>query len=196
MNKTKLNFSIFPSSLFFGIATVFLGWCAHTDLAFAETGSIQSYGQQSSFENENRLGLGAMLGVPTGLCAKYRLTSGSSVDFGLAFSFNNYIEVFSDYLYQFPGAFSRESATSAEFTPYIGVGAVIFSNTAGVNAPDSHYFSSNNANADLGVRFPLGIEWLPRRVHLGVFGELVPGIGIVPGTFAFIEGDVGVRYYL
>jgi hypothetical protein len=140
-------------------------------------------------------GLGVVIGEPTGLSAKYWLTSKHAIDFGLAYSFNSFVEVFADYLFHFPGVFGASSQFTTQLTPYIGIGGIFFGSTNGVNSRNNHYFTSDGSTAGLGLRLPLGIEWSPMDPPIGVFVELVPGLGIIPSTFGFLEAGIGVRYY-
>jgi hypothetical protein len=145
-------------------------------------------------------GLGVVLGEPTGLSAKYRITSRDAVDFGLAYSFNDFFAIFSDYLFHFPGVIPRPSGSASgatfvsELTPYVGIGAIAFFNTASARN-DRKFFTGDGSSAGLGLRIPLGIEWRPHYPPLGIFLELVPGVGIVPSTFGFFEAGIGARFY-
>lgn len=137
-------------------------------------------------------GLGVILGEPSGLTAKYRVSPKNAFDAGLAFSFNSFVMVYGDYLWQFRGAFAGKSGERfvRELTPYVGAGLSLFMASAGGNR-----FYTGTSTAGLGIRIPLGIEWTPAEPPLGVFVELVPGLGIVPSTFGFFQGGAGVRYY-
>ncbi len=140
-------------------------------------------------------GLGIVIGEPTGLSAKLWLDQKHALDFGLSFSFNDYFLIFSDYLFHFPGAFGRSSAFVTELTPYVGIGGVLaFANDRRLDR-DRHFFGRERDTLGLGVRVPLGIEWIPSKAPLGVFLELVPGIALAPATDAFFEGGLGIRYY-
>lgn len=139
------------------------------------------------------LGLGIVLGEPSGLSAKYWLHSRDALDFGLAYSFNSFFAIFADYLYHFPGAFAAQKAPISQITPYVGIGAIFFTDTSSART-SSRYFTSTNS-AGLGLRIPLGLEWRPSSTPLGIFLELVPGMGIIPATFGFLEGGIGARFY-
>ena len=140
-------------------------------------------------------GLGVVIGEPTGLSAKLWLDQKHAIDFGLSFSFDDYFLIFSDYLFHFPGAFGRSSAFVTELTPYIGIGGVLAFANDRRRDRDRHFFGRERDTLGLGVRVPLGIEWIPSKAPLGVFVELVPGIAIAPATDAFFEGGIGIRYY-
>lgn len=139
---------------------------------------------------------GLVLGEPTGFTAKHGLSSRSAVDAGLAFSFDRFFLVYSDYLWHFPGGFATRSSEPfvQQLTPYVGAGGVLlFSTDSGRN--DGKFFTSGGSSVGFGIRVPLGIEWKPGSPPLGVFAEMVPGIGVVPSTFGFLEGGIGARWY-
>lgn len=140
------------------------------------------------------LGIGIVLGEPTGLSGKYWLTSRHALDFGLGYSFNSFVYVFADYLFHFPGTFGASSQFVAQLNPYIGIGGIFLGSTAG-SGSNGRYFTSGGSSAGVGMRLPLGIEWTPGEPPLGIFIELVPGLGIIPSTFGFFEGGIGIRYY-
>ena len=140
------------------------------------------------------LGLGVVIGEPTGLSAKYFLDRHHAIDAGLAYSFSQFIYIFADYLFHFPGTFGASSTFATQLSPYLGIGGIFLGSTEG-SRRDGKYFTSSGSSAGLGMRLPLGIEWKPAFPTLGVFVELVPGLGLIPSTFGFIEGGIGIRYY-
>lgn len=138
------------------------------------------------------LGLGIILGEPTGFTAKLYQGRSNAFDFGLAYSFGSFMLIYSDYLWHFPGAFGKGQPVVAELSPYVGLGGLLFISSVD-NRKGKAYFDSS---VGFGARIPLGIEWLPGRAPLGVFVEVVPGIGVIPGAFAFVQGGIGIRIYL
>ena len=146
----------------------------------------------SAQDSSRPFGLGIILGEPTGLSAKYYLSSRNAIDGGLAYSFNNFIYIFADYLFHFPGAFGGSTRFSSELSPYLGIGAIFLGSTNSGSRNRAYFSDSSGA---LGMRLPLGIEWSPSEHPIGIFIEVVPGLGIIPGTFGFIEGGIGGRYY-
>jgi hypothetical protein len=142
------------------------------------------------------LAAGATLGSPTGLTGKLWLDRKSAVDLGLAFSFDSFFLVYADYLAHFPSGFAgRETpAFFRELTPYFGIGGVLFISTNSLRH-DGRYFTAGGSSAGLGVRIPLGIEWRPVDPRLGVYVEIAPGVGVVPSTFGFLQGGLGIRFY-
>jgi hypothetical protein len=137
-------------------------------------------------------GLGLVLGEPTALTLKYDQSENDAFDAGLAFNFDKWVLVYGDYQYKFAGAIR----TLPQFTPYIGIGAVIVGSNRSIDDTRHYqYFtSSTDSKWALGVRVPLGIEWRP-NAPIGVFAEIAPGISLIPSTTSFIQGGVGIRYF-
>lgn len=138
--------------------------------------------------DDRGLGLGVIIGEPTGLTAKVWRSAKGAFDVGLAYSFDEYLMTYADYLGNFPGAFAGSSKFSKELVPYIGVGAVL-----ALGEKSQGTFRGDDVG--LGVRVPFGIEWLPRDYRFGVFLELVPGMSIIPDTDGLLQGGLGIRYY-
>lgn len=154
---------------------------------------LKSWAMESAESSSGRLGLGVVFGDPTGLSVSYKQDSRNEFDGGLAYSFSNFVLIFADYHVRFQRAFSSTSLASAGIVPYLGVGGVLF--VASQSQRTNGTFFSNSSSAGFGVRIPFGAEWFPRQTPLGIFAELVPGLGLVPGVFGFFQGGVGIRYY-
>jgi len=129
-------------------------------------------------------GLGIILGEPTGLTAKFWTKPDRAVDAGVAFSFDRFVFLYGDYLFHFK--------SYSGVRPYAGIGLGML-----ISSGDSKgkYFSDTRNSVGLGVRIPLGAEWLIPNAPFGVFAELVPGLGLVPGTYGFFQGGIGARFY-
>lgn len=142
------------------------------------------------------LGLGIILGDPTGFTGKYWTGPRSALDFGLAFAFGDYFLLYGDYLYHFPGAFGASSEFARGLTPYFGIGGLVAVSTDDRTRHDRRVvFRDTDSSVGLGLRIPVGLEWKAPDVPVGVFGELVPGMSVAPNTDAFLEGGIGARYY-
>lgn len=139
--------------------------------------------------------LGIILGEPTGISGKYFFNGHEAVDVALAFSLSDFFLLHADYLYHFTNAFGRKSTVAAQIQPYLGVGGVLFISTRSTRTEKKFFADSTSSSVGLGIRVPLGLEWSPVHSRLGVFAELAPGIGIVPSTFGFLQGGIGIRYY-
>lgn len=130
-------------------------------------------------------GLGLILGEPTGITGKMWTSQDRAIDAGIAFSFDEFVFLYSDYLFHFKSI--------SGIRPYAGIGGGLLISSGGKKGK---YFDENDGGIGLGVRIPLGAEWFVPDAPFGIFAELVPGIGLVPGTYGFFQGGVGARFYL
>ena len=124
-------------------------------------------------------GIGAILGQPTGISAKYWTTSSTAFDFGLGYSFekNSRMHLHADYLFHTKDIFN----STENFSLYYGPGARLR--------------LVENGDSRLGVRFDVGIVWIPRNSPIDVFVEIAPLLDIIPETDFSFNGGIGVRYF-
>ena len=123
---------------------------------------------------QHPIGLGVMLGAPSAVTGQYWFSPKNSVAAGIAGYFN-YVMGYGDYLYHFPQAFKNP-----EFSPYVGPG-VFISNWLG--------------GASIGARVTMGAQWFPKKLPVGFFLEIAPGITVIPLAFLHFSGGVGARYF-
>lgn len=153
------------------------------------TRSTTTASRPSSTTKSGNFGLGVMLGDPSGLTAKVWTSRATAFQLGLSYSWGDYFAILGDHLWHFPNALAGAGGGANQFVPYLGLGAVLFFDD------DGNFRDRNDRDVALGARIPLGIEFLPRAIPLGVFAEVVPGVGIVPDVFGFVQGDIGARFY-
>ncbi len=122
------------------------------------------------------VGLGVVLGDPTGVTAKFWQNGGRAIDLGVGF--NNNVTVYGDYLWHSYTVFRQPS--SGRLPAYLGVGAQLG--------------NSSRNNSSLGLRGVAGLAyWLPRD-PLEIFLELVPVLHFSQGGTELNAG-LGLRYY-
>jgi len=138
-------------------------------------------------------GLGVVFGEPTGITAKFWQGSSAAFDAGVAYAWSDYFLFYGDYLQHFPALFGNSTPFVSQLKPYVGIGAVMIISDRGNRR--GGWFGDDDASLGLGARIPLGVEWLAPTVPLGVFVELVPGVGVFPRVFGFFNGGIGIRYY-
>ncbi len=133
-----------------------------------------------NFAQQKGFGLGVVLGEPTGISAKYWLSSGTALDFGLGYSFtssNSVFDFYADYVFH-----SSDMINSTEnFVVYYGPGARLK--------------IREDADSRLGVRGVIGILWIPRGTSFDVFVEVAPILDIIPATKFDFSGGIGGRYF-
>jgi hypothetical protein len=147
-----------------------------------------------SFAREGNFGLGAIIGAPTAITGKYYMNREEAIDGGFAYNSHDYVLFYGDYLRHFPGGFGHQSRFVSELVPYVGIGAVLALDTDSSRRNDK-YFADANDDWGLGVRIPLGVEWISPKFPLGIALEIVPGLIVIPGTDSFVQGGIAFRYY-
>lgn len=122
-------------------------------------------------------GAGLLIGEPTGLSAKYWLSSNDALDGGVAWSMTNgWFHIHADYIRHF---FDVIPVEVGQLPLYAGIGARIGFGT----------------DVIIGARIPLGINYLFEDYPLDIFLEVVPGILLTPDTKFDMGGGIGVRYW-
>ena len=132
-----------------------------------------------SFAQSKGFGLGILIGQPTGISAKYWTSGSTAFDFGVGYSFEKYsrMHLHVDYLFHTKSVFN----TTENIALYYGPGARL-----------KLY---EHADSRLGVRFNVGIVWIPRNSPVDVFVEIAPLLDIIPETAFSLNGGIGVRFF-
>ena len=123
-------------------------------------------------------GIGIILGDPTGLSAKLYTGSNNAFDFAAAWSFKGpgHLLLQADYVWH--SSLSRTS--SGLFALYYGIGGrIIFSD-----------------DPNVGVRIPVGIDYIFSNAPVDIFLEVVPVLDLIPSTDFDLNGGIGVRFWL
>lgn len=126
---------------------------------------------------QGKFGLGLIVGEPTGISGKMKISSENAFDGAVGWSFNKYgaIHVHADYLYNMV-------KLGQDLPLYVGVGGRI-------------KLSSGTDESRLGARVPIGIVYEPSSKPFDLFIETVPMLDIVPTTEFNWNAAAGVRYY-
>jgi hypothetical protein len=137
------------------------------------------------------VGIGVIVGAPTGLDAKIRLDKSSSIDAAVGLGFYAGLDAFADYLYE-GGDFWKATGEDAKDSEgahlawYIGAGGRFFS------WRNSH----DHSVYEIGARVPVGIELgFETLKPLELFFEVAPGVVIVEHPGVSVDADVGVRWF-
>ena len=129
------------------------------------------------------VGLGVIVGEPTGLSLKFWQSRTSAIDFGAAWSFsdNSAFHLHGDVLFH---KFDLIHVDKGQLPFYFGIGARV----KFVDTPDDDVL--------VGLRIPLGLDYLfGGGTPLDVFFEVVPIVDLVPDTDASLNASVGLRYW-
>ncbi len=124
------------------------------------------------------LGVGIIVGEPTGVTAKYWLDRTNALDGALAWSFleDGSLYLHANYIHHH---FEVIELSSGEMPLYYGGGLKM-------------KFASDFI---LGLHVPLGIAYHFEEAPLDVFLEIRPGLNLIPETRFDMSGGIGVRYY-
>jgi hypothetical protein len=128
-----------------------------------------------------KVGLGFILGEPTGVDMKFWIANEHALEFGAAWSLSgdNQFHFQGDYLFHRFGLIKID--TGDDFPLYFGVGGrVIF---------------RDNAKDTVGIRFPVGLDYIWKNYPFDVFGEIVPILDVAPDTDFDLEGAIGARFW-
>lgn len=140
---------------------------------------ISSLGFQKAYADN---AIGAVIGDPTGLSARFGLDNSHSIEGALAYSVGRYrgLHIHGTYLWDKARAFET---TEGPLYMYYGIGARLIS----INHGDH--------DGDLAVapRAPLGILYNFNNPNIEIFGELSLAIDLTPSTDVDIDAGIGVR---
>lgn len=128
---------------------------------------------------QGKYGLGIIVGEPTGISGKMKLTPTTAFDGAIGWSFNKYgaIHLHADYLY-------NAVKLGPEFPLYIGIGGRIKLSE-----------KDKSEESRLGVRFPVGVVYQPATKPFDIFFETVPMLNLTPKSDFDWNAAAGVRYY-
>ncbi len=132
-----------------------------------------------AFATENRLGLGAMFGNPTGLSGKYWLDDNHAVDAGMGLSLGSgsNFSIHSDYLFHKEDFLYLNDVYPLDL--YYGIGGrMAFSDSI-----------------EIGARVPVGVAYKFNDKLADLFTEIAPIADFIGRTGLELHLLVGSRYY-
>jgi hypothetical protein len=121
---------------------------------------------------------GIILGEPTGFSMKFWTTWNTGLDIGLAWSFgdNGHVHLHADYLFHNFNVFEIDEG---DLPVYFGIGGRV---------------RLEDDDSRVGLRIPIGMEYILADTPLSFFFELVPIVDFAPETEGSFNGGLGVRY--
>jgi hypothetical protein len=151
--------------------------------SIAIAGHVQGKGKDG-------IGVGVMVGEPTGLSLKKWIEASHALDAGVAWSFseNASLHFHGDYLFHRFDILSIPELSGALPIHY-GLGFRIKLKESNQGR------GRNNDDAMIGVRIPVGVSYLLPDVPIDVFAEIVPVFDVAPKSEFSLNAAIGVRYY-
>jgi len=127
-----------------------------------------------------KFGVGIIAGEPTGITIKYMLDDKSAIDAGVGWETggDNEFHIYGDYLYHMNDLIK---VTHGKLPLYFGGGL--------------RFIDREKKKDKLGIRIPVGIEYLFKDLPLGAFFELVPILNLTPDTDFDFEAGIGIRFF-
>ncbi len=124
-------------------------------------------------------GFGIIVGEPTGISIKYK----NFPVLGFAWSVDNHFHMHCDY-------WIHHSAIDKSLNWYAGAGGKfrVFKNDS------RHRGKNDDSRVGIGIRVPFGLQYFINN-NIEVFGEVVPGISLIPSTEFDVDAGIGARYY-
>lgn len=147
-----------------------------------------------AWAQNHKLGLGAVIGDPTGLTGKYLMKRNTSLEATISF--------FGDKSFYIHGAYIQEKPNFFEIDGeplglYYGIGPRIINFRSGYG-PYRGLFGTNytgTSRTSIAARAPLGVNYQFEDPRLEVFGEVALALDVIPFTDADFDLGIGLRYY-
>lgn len=142
-------------------------------------------------QSQPRIGVGLILGEPTGLSAKYWLSDAHAIDAAAAWSFdeNDAFQLHGDYLWH-RYEWLMPKNIRGTLPVYFGIGARLKLQDEG--GPGDRHNQDENI---FGIRVPLGVNYLPYNGPFDLFAELVPILNLAPDSDLAFSAALGARLY-
>lgn len=139
---------------------------------------------------QGRVGIGFIIGDPTGFSLKYKISNMNSLDGALGFSPFDRFRIHADYLW-----ISRPfSDQQFSFTYGAGV-AIGFGSSDYIVSRGRHVYFSRDVPTGFGVRVPVGLSYMIPRSPVELTLELAPMVIFAPDGGVGIDGGLAVRFY-
>ncbi len=130
-------------------------------------------------EEKNEIGLGLVLGRPSGVNAQFFWTKRSAVDFTAAWWFHDWFFAAADYQ-----VYDYILDSPREWRWYYGGGAFMATGLG------------KHRSGEFGLRIPLGIRYGFRHSPLEIWGEVAPGLRLIDRTEPELQGGIGLTFWI
>jgi len=135
----------------------------------------------ASAQDDKYFGIGFIVGEPTGIDAKIFLNNTNALEFGAAWSLDHddAFHLQGDYLWHRYNLIDLDSQD--ELPLYFGIGA--------------RMVLLDEADDVVGIRFPVGLDYLFYNYPFDIFAAIVPILDVAPETDVDLEGCIGARFW-
>lgn len=131
-------------------------------------------------KSKHNIGLGVIVGEPTGLSFKFWNKKTTAIDAGAAWSFvrDGYFQVHGDIIFH---SFNLFRVKTGRMSLFYGVGARLK--------------FAEGQDTTVSLRIPIGLAYEFEKTPIELFLEIVPMLDLVPATEVNLAGAVGFRYF-
>ena len=138
-----------------------------------------------------QLGIGIILGEPTGLSFAYRLSRKNFLSTALTWSVkDDEFRVYMDYYFR-KWNLTKDEFKEVDFPVQIGIGL-----KGGVsNEKENSFSTEEKMEAAASLRFPFGMSGVWLNYPFEIFLEIAPGMKLIPEPEFDLDGGLGVRYF-
>ena len=138
----------------------------------------------SAVSQQRDFGLGFIIGEPTGISWKAWTGGSTALAGAAAWSFGNRdaFQLHVDYLFH---NFRLFKVSKGRLPFFYGLGVRV----------RFHEKREEDDDTVIGVRFPLGLEYLFASPSVGIFAEIVPILDLAPATDFDLNAAIGFRIY-
>jgi hypothetical protein len=131
----------------------------------------------TNLEGRDEVGLGVILGEPSGLHGTFYWGQQQAIDVTAAWSFHDWFMLAGDMQF-----YNYIPNSPHEWRWFYGAGAYL-----AVPSNDQGVF---------GVRIPLGLKYRFPHSPVDVYAEIVPALKLVPETEAVLQGGLGITFWV
>jgi hypothetical protein len=143
---------------------------------------VATFASTATARQQDGLGVGVIVGEPTGISLKKWTDETHAVDAGLAFSLadDDSFQLHADYLFHQTESSLNPPELKGSAPWYYGIGGRLL-----FNDNDTHF----------GIRVPVGIDYLFAESPLDFFAEVAPVLDIAPDVELDLNAAIGLRYF-
>jgi hypothetical protein len=159
--------------------TALFGISARADDAImTATNTAPAY---QNYPGEKRLGVGVIVGEPTGASVKYWLNDTLAVDGAAGWSFHDHSDLViqGDLLWH---DFDLLPVSHGRLPVYVGAGGLA-------------RFRNDHYDNQVGLRVPVGVSYMFDNAPVDIFAEVAPVLDVAPNLRGEITGGIGIRYW-
>ncbi len=142
----------------------------------------------AGFAQDSGLGIGVIVGEPTGISLKKWTSANTAIDGAVAWAFdrNASVQLHGDFLIH---NFNLLKTDVGRLPVYYGVGGRVKFDDERRRGRDTEHHTR------VGVRVPLGMAYLFDSAPVDVFLEIVPILDLAPSTDFGLNAAIGARYF-